>query len=150
MLIKKLVIYDSLYGNTEQLALAMGQQIEADVKKPRFGMITAQEICTYDLLIVGSPTQQGKPMISIVMLLDAIPADGLKYTKVAAFDTRHRWRFVSPWGYAAPHIAKMLTAKGGQLIVPPEGFLVNTTRGPVTKGELERTDQWVDSLLLLL
>ena len=125
----------------------MGQQIDADVKRPRFGVITGEELGTYDLLIVGSPTQQGAPLSSITILLDAIPANGLKNTRVAAFDTRHKWKFISPWGYAAPRLAKILTEKGGNLIAPPEGFLVNTTRGPLKNGELERANDWAKKLL---
>jgi flavodoxin I len=128
----------------------MGQRIDADVRMPRFGIITGQELCTFDLLIVGSPTQQGKPLHSITILIDAIPPEGLRHTKVAAFDTRHKWKLISPWGYAAPHLAKMLTGKGGLLLAPPEGFLVNTTRGPIKNGELDRAVEWVKSLLNLL
>jgi len=145
--IKKLIIYDSQYGNTEQIALSMGLQIDADVKRPRFGVITGEEICSYDLLIIGSPTQQGVPLVSITILLDAIPDGGLKNTSVAVFDTRHKWRFVSPWGYAAPHLVKLVEKKGGKIIAPPEGFLVNTTRGPIKNGELERANDWAKSLL---
>jgi flavodoxin I len=125
----------------------MGLQIDADVKRPRFGVITGEELGAYDLLIIGSPTQQGAPLSSITILLDAIPAAGLKNTKVAVFDTRHKWRFVSPWGYAAPRLAKLLVGKGGTLIAPPEGFLVNSTRGPIRNGELERANEWAKSLL---
>jgi flavodoxin I len=145
--IKKLIIYDSQYGNTEQIALAMGQQIDADVRRPRFGVITGEELGGYDLLIVGSPTQQGAPLATITILLEAIPEDGLKSTRVAVFDTRHKWKFVSPWGYAAPRLVKIIEEKGGKLIAPPEGFLVNTTRGPLKNGELDRAKDWAESLL---
>jgi flavodoxin I len=148
--IKKLIIYDSQYGNTELIALSMGLQIDAEVKRPRFGVITGEEIGAFDLLIVGSPTQQGAPLASITILLDAIPAGGLKYTWVAVFDTRHKWRFVSPWGYAAPRLAKIMEEKGGKLLAPPEGFLVNATRGPVRNGEMDRASAWAKSLLSLM
>jgi hypothetical protein len=80
-------------------------------------------------------------------LLDAIPEDGLKNTRVAAFDTRHKWKWVKVWGYAASHIAEMLKAKGGRLIAPPEGFIVNATKGPIRNGEMERAKEWAKSLL---
>jgi flavodoxin I len=125
----------------------MGLYIDTEVKRPRFGVVTAGDLCNCDLLIVGSPTQQGKALSSITILLDAIPEDGLKNTRVAAFDTRHKWKWVKVWGYAAPHIAEMLKAKGGRLIAPPEGFIVNTTKGPVRNGEMERAKEWAKSLL---
>ena len=111
----------------------MGDAIGADVKMPRFGVITAAQLGTYDLLIVGSPTQQGKELTPIKILLDAVEEDGLKNTRVAAFDTRHKWKWIKVLGYAAPHIAEKLKAKGGKLIAPPEGFFVKTTRGPFSK-----------------
>jgi flavodoxin I len=145
-LIKKLIIYDSHYGNTEQIALSMGQQIDAEARRPRFGVVTGEELGAYDLLIIGSPTQQGAPLAAITILLDAIPVNGLKNTRVAVFDTRHKWKFVSPWGYAAPRLAEIIREKGGTLIAPPEGFLVNTTRGPLKNGELDRAKDWARTL----
>ena len=145
--IKRLVIYDSQYGNTEQIARIMGEAIGADVRPALFGSISAPELGNYDLLIVGSPTQQGKELSSITLLLKAIPENGLKYTRVAAFDTRHKWRWVGVWGYAAPRIARLLKDKGGDLIKPPEGFIVNSTKGPMLRGELERAEEWAKSLL---
>ncbi len=142
-----LIVYDSQYGNTEQLAKSMGEAIGAQVKMPRFGKLNAEDLCAYDLLIVGSPTQQGKELSTINILLDAIPPEGLKGKKVAAFDTRHKWRVVKIWGYAAPRIAETLKAKGGTLIAPPEGFFVNSTKGPLLHGELERAIGWAKSLL---
>jgi hypothetical protein len=71
---------------------------------------------------------------------------------VAAFDTRFteteigRVRilafFVSLFGYAAEPIASRLQKKGGNLAVPPEGFYVGGTEGPLLEGELERAAAW--------
>jgi flavodoxin len=117
------------------------------VKLPLFGVINGTELGRYDLLIAGSPTQQGKDLSTISILLDAIPENGLKNTKVAAFDTRHKWKWDRVCGYAAPRIAEKLKAKGGNLIAPPEGFIVNATRGPLRRGELDRAVTWAKSLL---
>jgi flavodoxin len=145
-LIRTLIVYTSLFGNTEQIARAMGRTINADVKKPLFGVLNAADLNIYDLIIVGSPTQDGRQMPSIRALLDVIPPDGLKGKKVAAFDTRHRLRLVGIWGYAAPRIAQILQAKGGTLLTPPEGFYVKGTKGPLVPGELERAVTWVKNL----
>jgi hypothetical protein len=45
-------------------------------------------------------------------------------------------------GYAAPSIAKRLGLAGGRLVVPPEGFAVTGTEGPMKQGELERAAEW--------
>jgi hypothetical protein len=46
------------------------------------------------------------------------------------------------FGYAAKPMAEALTRKGGALAMPPEGFLVNGTEGPLQEGELERAAEW--------
>ena len=140
-------MYTSFYGNTEKIAKAMGRAINADVKKPVFGVLSAADLNNYDLIIIGSPTQDGRQMPSIRALLDVVPPDGLKGKKVAAFDTRHKWKVVGIWGYAAPRIARILKAKGGELLAPPEGFYVNSTKGPLLPGELERASDWAKKLI---
>lgn len=124
----------------------MGQAINADVKKPLFGILSAGDLYNFDLIIIGSPTQDGRQMPSIRALLDVVPPDGLKGKKVAAFDTRHKWRLVGIWGYAAPRIARTLKAKGGILLAPPEGFYVKGTKGPLIPGEIGRAETWAKSL----
>jgi flavodoxin I len=126
--------------------MAMGRAVNADVKKPLFGVLSADDLNYYDLIVVGSPTQDGRQMPSIRALLDVVPPNGLKNKKVAAFDTRHKWKMVGIWGYAAPRIAKTLQAKGGILIVPPEGFYVSSTKGPLGPGEEARAELWAKAL----
>lgn len=43
---------------------------------------------------------------------------------------------------AAGPIAKRFVKKGGDLAVPPEGFFVAGTEGPLKEGELERAADW--------
>jgi flavodoxin len=95
--------------------------LDAVVKRPVFGGLTVTELGTYDLLIVGSPTQEGKQLTSIKILLDSVSDGALKDKKVAAFDTRHKWKFLKFFNYAAPRIAETLQARGGILIAPAEG-----------------------------
>jgi hypothetical protein len=55
--------------------------------------------------------------------------------------------FVRLFGYAAEPIADRLRKKGGELIVPPEGFLVDGTEGPLIEGELERAADWGSQIM---
>ena len=109
-----------------------------------------------DLLVVGSPTRGFQPTPAITELLKGLSADRLKGVKVAAFDTRIAMSdikpavlraFLSLFNYAAPVIAKRLTAKGGSLLLAPEGFCVAGTEGPLKDGELERAPEWASRLL---
>jgi flavodoxin len=141
-----LVIYDSQYGNTEQIARAIGGAIGAEVKAVKFGEVSVAELGSCDLLFVGSPTQGGRNTMAVKGFLDNIPADTLKNVRVAAFDTRIKMKLVKIFGYAAPRIADTLKSKGGNLVAPAEGFFVKSAKGPILDGELERAAAWAKSL----
>ena len=89
---KTLIVYDSVYGNTEQIARAIGGAINDDVRVLRAGAVNPAELKKIDLFIVGSPTQGGRPTPAIQELLNKVPKDSLKGVKVAAFDTRFSTR----------------------------------------------------------
>ena len=62
---KVLIVYDSAYGNTEKVARAIGGVITGEVKVLRPGEVNPSELQSLDLLIVGSPTQGGRPTPAI-------------------------------------------------------------------------------------
>ena len=150
---KVLVIYDSVFGNTEQIALAISNSLgsKENVETFRVSDIKPEKLIGLDLLIVGSPTRAFKPTKAITNFLKKIPSKGLKGVKVAAFDTRISTTDVNSrllnllmkvFGYAAKPIADKLEKKGGNLIIPPEGFFVKGSEGPLKDGELERAADW--------
>jgi flavodoxin len=135
---KILIVYDSTYGNTEEIARAIGEAITGEVKVLRVGEADPSE--TFNLLIVGSPTHGGRPTQAIQDFTKRVPA--LNGAPVAAFDTRLSTRLVKIFGYAAGRIGKTLEKKGGTLVKPPEAFFVKGTKGPLREGELERAASW--------
>jgi len=139
---KTFVVYDSLYGNTEKIAQAIGSVISGDVNVISVKEARASLLSLSDKLIIGSPTQGGRPTTPIKAFIDAIPPEIAKSIKVAAFDTRIPGRFIKIFKYAADKIAQSLQAKGANLIIPPEGFLVEGTKGPLSEGEYERAKDW--------
>ena len=151
---KVLIVYDSCFGNTEQIARAIGKTIgpKEKVEILRANEVKSEQLTDLKLLIVGSPTQRFNPTPATTAFLKRIPARGLEGVKVAAFDTRFTEQeinkirvlafFVGIFGYAAKPIADLLKRKGGQLLVPPEGFYVADTEGPLLDGELERAGDW--------
>ncbi len=156
---KALVVYDSMYGNTGQVAEAIGQALgpQEDVEIVQVGEVKPEHLTEVALLIVGSPTQRFSPTAATTRFLKSIPQKGLEGVKVAAFDTRfpeseiERIRilafFVRIFGYAAEPIADRLEKKGGELAVPPEGFYVGATEGPLLEGELERAADWAREIV---
>jgi len=156
---KALVIYDSVFGNTEQIAQAIGNALgsQEDVEILRVSNVKLEQLTGLKLLIVGSPTRQFRPTAAINNLLKRIPKNGLKGVKVAAFDTRFTMSaieesrvlpfFVRLFGYAAKPISDRLKKKGGELIIPPEGFFVEGVEGPLKEGELERAADWAKQII---
>jgi flavodoxin len=139
---KTLVIYDSVYGNTEKIAQAIGYAIDGEVKVVRPGEVNLSAWKMPDLLIIGSPTLGGRPTQAIQDLLAAIPESVLKGINVATFDTRLKAKLVGVFGYAAARIANSLVTRGCVLIVSPEGFFVKGRGGPLKEEEPERADRW--------
>jgi len=150
---KTLIVYDSVFGNTEQVALAIGNTLgsQPDVEVLRVEHVKPEQLAALRLFIVGSPTRAFRPTPAISRLLGRIPANGLGGVKVAAFDTRISMedthsRFLRLlarlFGYAAKPISVQLKRRGGELTVPPEGFFVRGTEGPLKEGEIERAAEW--------
>ena len=159
---KTLVIYDSAFGNTEKVAQAMGEALasQTEVEVVRVTDVQPEQLEGLDLLIVGSPVQRFQALPAINTFLDSIPDQGLDGVKVAAFDTRILMEdvesslarailgfFVRLFGYAAEPIGDRLARKGGEGTVPPAGFLVEDTEGPMKPGELERAAEWALAVL---
>ena len=144
---KTLLVYDSQFGNTEQVAKAIGAAIDADVRTLRAASANPADLKGIDLLIVGSPTQGGSSTPAMREFLTKIPDAGLKGIKVAVFDTRMTTKLVGIFGYAAKRIAGSLKDRGGTLVARPEGFFVKASKGPLKEGELERAAAWANDLI---
>jgi flavodoxin len=158
---KTLIVYDSVFGNTEKIAQAIGNSLSSkeNVETLRVSDVKPEQLIGLELLIVGSPTRVFKPTKAIMYFLNRIPLNGLKGVKVAAFDTRISTANVSSrllnilvklFGYAAKPIAYKLEKKGGSLIIPPEGFFVKDSEGPLKDGELERAADWAKLIMKTL
>ena len=144
---KALIVYDSVYGNTEKIAKAIGGAITGEVKVLRVDEANLSELKTIDLFIVGSPTQGGRPTTAIQDFLNKVPEPSLQGINVVAFDTRISTKWVGIFGYAAGKIARGLQTKGGTLVASAEGFFVKGTKGPLKEGELERAAGWAEGIL---
>jgi flavodoxin I len=148
---KALVIYDSMYGNTEKVARAISKALKCEVKPVESTL--PQDLNNLNLLVVGSPTQGGRPTQKLTDFLNTISPINFK---VATFDTRFAQEnqtfflrtLMKTIGFAAPKIAGNLKRKGGHLVKPPEGFIVTDTKGPLADKELTRAGNWALTLLL--
>jgi len=155
---KSLVIYDSVFGNTEKVAQAAGNALASGSTNQVVKVTAANPslLKGLDLLVVGSPTRAFRPTEGISKFLKALPESALQGIKVAAFDTRMDVKKVDNklltfmakrMGYADGALVKLLEKKGGQLAGTTEGFFVKESEGPLEDGELERAAEWAKKLL---
>jgi Flavodoxin domain len=161
---KALVVYESMFGNTEAVARAIADGLRArmEVDLCEVSLAPQQIADPVDLIVVGGPThafslsrpstraqaleqgatqgQQGLGLREWLALLRKGPHSEL----VAAFDTRVDKVRRLP-GSAAKKAAKVARALG----YAPAGrqsFFVTDTSGPLLPGELERAEAWGQEL----
>jgi len=142
-----LIIYDSTFGNTEQLARAMASRLGD------YGMVIlfrvpeagALEIKDADVLIIGGPTQRHGLSPAMRAFLGRMSRRSMHGLGAAAFDTRYH---MSAWksGSAASRIASILKRAGASLVLSPESFFVAEREGPLEEGELEHAAQWAEQV----
>jgi flavodoxin I len=156
--VKALVVYDSVYGNTEKIAQEIGGALssEADVRVVRVSDAKPEDLIGLDVLLVGSPTHGGRPTSAMRAWLKDLARHSLQGVRTAGFDTRGDLSgvnsgllksFVGMIGYAAERVARQLVKRGGSQGVPPAGFLVMDREGPLKEGELERAAAWARQIL---
>ncbi|MBA4370194.1 MAG: hypothetical protein C0418_01270 [Coriobacteriaceae bacterium] len=141
---KTLIVYDSKYGNTAELAdemlLALGSEAKAcDCEQLELGMLEGVE-----LLIIGCPTQKwtaSPPARDAAFVIGESVSPS--HLKVATFDTG----FVGPFaGSGAAKLADMMAEAGFEVVARPEHFRVEHLHGPLEEGETERAREWALAL----
>ena len=153
---KIIIVYDSVYGNTKEIAQAIVQGCQGDheITLLKGDQSKIDDLEESDLLIVGSPTHGGWYIESIKSFLNAIPENGLRNKPSAAFDTGSSKEnegflikfILNLFGYASPRIAKALTNKGATML-GSETFFVLGTEGPLKEGEVDRAQNWAKMLI---
>lgn len=152
---KKLVVYDSVFGNTEKIAEAISEAL-GDTPVINVSNVTKEDLENLENLFVGSPTRAFRPTPATMTFIKGLEPNALSGVKTAAFDTRIPFEqaesgflkfMINLFGYADAKIAKALAKAGGDLALPSEGFGVNGTEGPLVEGELERAQDWARGIL---
>ena len=138
-----LILCDSKFGNTEQVARAAQAALAAthtvELRTPEEGLA---DLSGVDLLLVGGPTHAHGASAPLRAVLRSLPRGSLAGIRAATFDTRfHMSRLLS--GSAAAAAATLLRRAGARVVAPPESFFVTRTTPPaLEEGELERAAAW--------
>ena len=70
---KYLVVYDTAYGNTAAVAAAIREGLGADASAREVETLKPEDMKGVDLLVVGSPTQGGRPTGSTMDWVQSLP-----------------------------------------------------------------------------
>ena len=166
---RAVVIYESMYGNTHEIATTIGRRLgaEAEVSVVPLDAASDDVVRSADLLVVGAPTHvhgmssartleaaveashkedgpsldPDAPGPGVRAWLDALHSgSGL----AAAFDTRIDGPALVT-GRASKGIARRLRKHGYRVVVDPESFLVKGN--DLVDGEIAHAERWAESLL---
>ncbi|MDX6302551.1 MAG: hypothetical protein QOF53_3765 [Nocardioidaceae bacterium] len=157
---KALMVYESMFGNTEKVARAVAAGLAESLEVEVHEVSTAPEqvIGLVDLIVVGAPTHafslsrpstradalakgatRGQRDLGVREWLTGLR--GRSHSELmAAFDTRAERVRRLP-GSAAHKAAKLARHRGFEL-AGVESFYVSDIAGPLLPGELERATAW--------
>ena len=147
---KALVVYDSVHGNTEKIAQAIGKVIAKteEVAVTRANEVNTEQLADIDLVVIGSPTHGGWFTEAVKEFLNDTMKLLKQDIKIAVFDTRTPPVLIHKvFGYAANKMRKTLKKQGREIIVEPEGFLVDGLKGPLSEGEEKRAEKWAVTII---
>ncbi len=160
---RALIVYESMFGNTRQIAeaVATGTSAWADVTICGVDDAPGDVALDLDMLVVGGPThvfsmsrgatrweavhRQGlvtDVAVGIREWLQAL-AEIDRSTFFAAFDTRVDLHLFPG---AASHGATRVARARGFITTPPESFYVADYEGPLLNGEIDRARRWGERL----
>ncbi len=140
---KAVIVVDSVYGNTRKIAEAMYSALGDEAQLIKAWEFQPEMLEHAQLVIFGSPINVWRPTANMLDALKKLKEADLTGKKVTAFDSRYdKW-----WaGTACYRIARALKRQGGELIAPPQHFIVLGPEGPLREGERKRAAEWARRL----
>jgi hypothetical protein len=158
---KALVVYESLWGNTEQVARSIAAGLGRHLEVAVLEVTVAPDVIPDDvaLTVVGGPTHafslsrpetrhdafrqgatQGSESVGIREWMGCLHLTD-RTSPVATFDTRIDKVRRLP-GSAARKASRLARHEGFVSAFEPESFYVSDTEGPLLPGELDRARDW--------
>jgi flavodoxin len=161
---KALVVYESMFGNTETIARAIADGLGETGEVTVASVAAMPSTAGFDLLVAGGPThafglsrpatredavRQGGPGAAEIGLREYLDVSPLLTGLAAAtFDTKIAKPNVP--GSAAHKAHRRLRRLGCRMLCPAESFRVTGTAGPLVDGETERARKWAAGLAATL
>ncbi|MEU4157398.1 flavodoxin domain-containing protein [Actinoplanes sp. NPDC026670] len=158
---KALVVYESMFGNTAEIAAAVARGLSDSFDVTLTDVHDVPPAAGVDLLVLGAPThafgmsrpstradatnkgevRPGAEKVGIREFLDRSPQ--LTGLAAVAFDTKVNRPMT---GSAARKALRRLRALGCRTVAPAESFHVTGMTGPLVTGEADRARDWARNL----
>jgi flavodoxin len=132
---KALVVYDTKFGNTKQVAEAIAEVLNAEVIN--VSAIDPSKLRQYDVFAFGCPVHAWNMSSGMKKALKILEGESFVGKKVGTFDTRIASRFA---GNAAKKIQSKLKKLGFDIAMKPVHFIVTGREGPLAEGEIEKVE----------
>jgi flavodoxin len=162
---KAFVVYESIFGNTEQIARAvaagLGESVDVQLVEvtdapteldpdvvlivaggPTHAFSMSRESTRADAISKGAP--EGEQEFGLREWILALPS-GQHTEKMATFDTKIKSMRRLP-GSAAKSAAKAARRHGYESVSKAESFYVDDVDGPLLDGEVDRARAWGSQL----
>jgi hypothetical protein len=158
---KAIVVYESVWGNTERIARAVAEGLGPDTTLLSTAEANPAALAGADLLVAGSPVFGfSVPSDQAIDGIRANPGNGPAPDvsqpsmrswlttvpqgkgRAAAFETRIWW---SPGG-ATSGILRALEKAGYEPVAKGQRFIVKGKHGPLRDGEVDRARRWGEEL----
>ena len=144
---KAAIIYESVFGNTKQVAGAIAEGLgEGGVNATLHELknFDAGTLKDYDAILVGSPNHVGGATIAIRRFIGKLGKLKLEGKWVAAFDTYGGSAHAQALKKMSDSLAD--SAPGMRLVTPGLSVKVMGMKGPIAEGELPRCREFGKSL----
>jgi flavodoxin len=132
--VRGVIVYDSVYGNTEQVARMLAGAFEAEGHPAR--LVRAKDALRQpvsgDFLVLGSPTRFGTMTGRMKKVVRSLDPAAWGQRPVAAFDTEMQGIIDKDGASAAAKIHDVARSKGIRVHTPVLKVGVVTIRGPLS------------------
>lgn len=135
---KSLIVYYSLFGNTEKVATALAAGLQSggcDTETVKVDSVNMSGLSEIDLLCIGTPVHAFNISKPVKEFLEQLKnQESLSGKKAFAFDTKMKSRLA---GTAGGKIEKKLKQLGLEIIAPAKSAVVKGREGPLEEGAEE-------------
>ena len=154
---KSIVIYDSVYGNTEKIAQAIGKVLQSKGASRVVSIkeTTVEDLKGIEMLLVGSPTQAFNMLPAVDLVEESAEGQPVRHQGGClrhAHGCQESQQQIPDLhgillGLCRREDRQGAGQQGRQPDRKPEGFFVDGREGPMTEGELERAETWAKKLI---